>query len=238
MQFLKLSHEIITDKNITSNEFRIYTYLLSLYNEEKQCSFPSIETISINLNISVATVKKSIKRLAELKYIVIEKRKGASGNYNIYKKLKHLIESKIKQANKENKENKKIGVDSDGNKPVEGQICLEDIINKYEDKEDEERIEGDKAQSKIDNHENVRLARGVTNIDNSKFAKKILSLSDVYLVREAIKNFRKKKGKSATFLIQLLIDEYFRNGVQLSKCLMNLLNKGLKGSFILAPEMQ
>ena len=35
MQFLKLSYELITDKNITANEFRIYTYLLSLYNTEK-----------------------------------------------------------------------------------------------------------------------------------------------------------------------------------------------------------
>lgn len=236
MQFLKLSHEIITDKNITSNEFRIYTYLLSLYNEEKQCSFPSIETISKSINISVATVKKSIKRLAELNYISIEKRKGASGNYNIYKRLKHLIESKIKQVKKEPKEKKeekrKIGVDSDGNIPVEGQICLEDILSKCEEEEVEEITQQDKAQSKIDNHENVRLARSATNIDNSKFAKKVLSLSDTYLVREAIKNFKKKKGKSATFLIQLLVDEYFRNRVELSKCLVNLLSKGLKGNFI------
>lgn len=36
MQFLKLSYELITDKNITANEFRIYTYLLSLYNTEKK----------------------------------------------------------------------------------------------------------------------------------------------------------------------------------------------------------
>ena len=222
MQFLKLSHEIITDKNITSNEFRIYTYLLSLYNEEKQCSFPSIETISKNINISVATVKKGIKRLSELKYISIEKRKGASGNYNIYKRLKHLIENKLKQSNKE--ENKKIGVDSNGNIPVVGQIAVEDIL-KYEEEKRGKSIEED-------NHTNVRLARSVTNIDNSKFAKKILSLADEYLVREAIKNFRNKKGKSATFLIQLLIDEYFRNGVELSKSLVNLLNKGLKGSFI------
>lgn len=229
MQFLKLSHEIITDKNITSNEFRIYTYLLSLYNEEKQCSFPSIETISKNINISVATVKKGIKRLSELKYISIEKRKGASGNYNIYKRLKHLIENKVKQSNKE--ENKKIGVDSNGNIPVVGQIAVEDIL-KYEEEKRGKSIEEDKKQSKIDNHTNVRLARSVTNIDNSKFAKKILSLADEYLVREAIKNFRNKKGKSATFLIQLLIDEYFRNGIELSKSLVNLLNKGLKGSFI------
>ena len=30
----------MADKNITANEFRIYTYLLSLYNVEKQCSYP------------------------------------------------------------------------------------------------------------------------------------------------------------------------------------------------------
>ena len=28
-------------------------------------------------------------------------------------------------------------------------------------------------------------------------------------------------------------DEYFKNGVELSKCLVNLLNKGLKGNFVL-----
>lgn len=30
MKFLKIANELITDKNITSNEFRIYVYLLSL----------------------------------------------------------------------------------------------------------------------------------------------------------------------------------------------------------------
>ena len=49
MQFLKLSYELITDKNITSNEFRIYTYLMSLYNEKQGCSFPSIEVFLLTL---------------------------------------------------------------------------------------------------------------------------------------------------------------------------------------------
>ena len=34
MQFLKVSTKLITDKNVTANELRIYIYLLSLYNEE------------------------------------------------------------------------------------------------------------------------------------------------------------------------------------------------------------
>lgn len=95
MKFLKLSHDLIIDTNITSNEFRIYTYLLSLYNENKKCAYPSIETISNRLNISVATVKRSIKKLVELGYMVIEKKKGVAGNYNTYKELKHLIKNVV-----------------------------------------------------------------------------------------------------------------------------------------------
>ena len=93
MKFLKLSHDLIIDTNITSNEFRIYTYLLSLYNENKKCAYPSIETISNRLNISVATVKRSIKKLVELGYMIIEKKKGVAGNYNTYNELKHLIKN-------------------------------------------------------------------------------------------------------------------------------------------------
>lgn len=93
MKFLKLSHDLIIDTNITSNEFRIYTYLLSLYNENKKCAYPSIETISNRLNISVATVKRSIKKLVELGYMIIEKKKSVTGNYNTYKELKHLVKN-------------------------------------------------------------------------------------------------------------------------------------------------
>lgn len=93
MKFLKLSHDLIIDTNITSNEFRIYTYLLSLYNENKKCAYPSIETISNRLNISVATVKRSIKKLVELGYMIIEKKKSVAGNYNTYKELKHLVKN-------------------------------------------------------------------------------------------------------------------------------------------------
>ena len=223
MQFLKLSHELITDKNITSNEFRIYTYLLSLYNADKQCSYPSIEVISERLNISISTVKRSIKRLEELEYISIEKRKGLAGNFNIYKKLKHLITNTV------TKKVSKVGVDSNGEEPLDGQISVEEALQNIEE---EPKVQS--KQGSIDNHNNVRMARAVTNIDNSNFAKKILTLADEELVREAIRNFKRKKGKNATFLIQLLIDEYFIKGIELPLVLLNLLNKGLKGNLILS----
>lgn len=209
MRFLKLSHELIIDKNITSNEFRIYSYLLSLYNIEKECSYPSMEVISDRLNISVATVKRSIKKLAELGYITVEKRKGLAGNFNIYKKLKHIIEN-ISKVSKVEEPDEAIGTTKE---------LPQNIQN--------ENLEEFKV-SKIDNNTNVRLARSVTNIDKSNFAKKILSLADEELVREAIRSFKKKKGRNATFLIQMLVDEYYKAGIKFSQGMLNLLRKGLK----------
>ena len=220
MQFLKLSHELITDKNITSNEFRVYTYLLSLYNAEKQCSYPSIDIISERLNISISTVKRSIKRLEELEYISIEKRKGLAGNFSIYKKLKHLITTKV--INKKDK-TPKVGIDSNGEKPLNGQISVEEAL---ENIEEEPRVQS--KQASIDNHNNVRMARAVTNIDNSNFAKKILTIADEELLREAIRNFKKRRGRNATFLIQMLVDEYYKAGIKFSQGMLNLLRKGLK----------
>lgn len=220
MQFLKLSHELITDKNITSNEFRIYTYILSLYNADKQCSYPSLDVISERLNISISTVKRSIKRLEELEYISIEKRKGLAGNFNIYKKLKHIITTKV--INKKDKD-PKVGVDSNGEKSLNGQISVEEALQNIEE---EAKVQS--KQDSIDNHNNVRMARAVTNIDNSNFAKKILTLADEELLREAIRNFKKRRGRNATFLIQMLVDEYYKAEIKFSQGMLNLLRKGLK----------
>ncbi|MDU2155771.1 helix-turn-helix domain-containing protein [Clostridium sp.] len=216
MQFLKLSTELITDTNITSNEFRIYTYLLSLYSQEKQCSYPSIDVISERLNISIATVKRSIKKLSELGYITIEKRKGLAGNFNVYRKLKHLISNVVikKNANKDTK----VRVNSNGGKPIDGQISVEDALQDIEEVQSE-------TINRLDNSTNVRLARSVTNIDNSNFAKKVLSLADKDIVRDTIKDFKNKRGKTPTFLIKLLVDQYYKAGINLSKPLLNLLKK-------------
>lgn len=211
MRFLKLSHELIIDKNITSNEFRIYTYLLSLYNTEKQCSYPSIEVIAERLSISISTVKRSIKKLIELNYITVEKRKGLAGNFNIYKKLKHLITNTVIREVNEAK------IDINKEKTID-----------IKEQKDDEILNAQSEKNKIDNHINVRLARAVTNIDKSNFAKKILTLANEESVREAIRNFKKKKGRNATFLIQMLVDEYYKNGIRFSQGMLNLLKKGLK----------
>lgn len=103
MQFLKVPYELITDKNINANEYRVYTFLMSLYNEKKKCAYPSIETIAKSINLSSRTVKKCISNLVKLGYMIIEKRKCVKGNYNTYKNLKYLIKNINKKEPKKNK---------------------------------------------------------------------------------------------------------------------------------------
>lgn len=224
MQFLKLSYELIT-----ANEFRIYTYLLSLYNTEKNCSYPSLEAISKNLGICLSTVKKSIKRLEELRYIKIQKRKGLAGNFNIYKNLKHIVninKKAIKTKEIVKKLNDKVFYKDEKVNDENKENDTNNISNDKDAKSDE--IENNHNKNNIDSHINVSLARAVTNVDNSNFAKKILSLANTEVVRETIKIFKKKRGKTPTFLISLMIDEYCRRGSNFPIGMSNLLKSTLE----------
>ena len=129
IQFLQIDFNLITDTRITSNEFRIYAYLLSLYNDNKKCSYPSLETIANKLNISLTTVKKSIKRLAELGYMKIEKKKTDRGFFNTYTSFKNMIKKINKKSSKKAKDNKTTPVDSNGEKPLDGQVHVDELLD-------------------------------------------------------------------------------------------------------------
>ena len=60
-------------------------------------------------------------------------------------------------------------------------------------------------------------------------------MCDEEIVREAIRSFKTKKGKSATFLIQLVVDEYFKAKVNFSNRLLNLLKSGLRNPYLTQP---
>ena len=194
ISFLKLDTNLITDTSINSNEFRIYTYLLSLYNQEKKCAYPSLETISTKLNISLSTVKRAIKHLTELRYISVEKKKAQIGNHNIYTRLKHLI----------------------GTKKTE----ITDIKTAEEIKEE-----------KIDNHENVRLARKHTDVDNSKAIGELLTLMSKKNVREGIKNFNNKLAKgiwkknTVSNLFREIVQVYYKLGEKMHYKVFNYYRK-------------
>lgn len=63
-EVIAVREDIIKDKNITSIDYRVYTYLLSLERED----VINLDKIAKELNLDVKQVMKSIIRLAELGY--------------------------------------------------------------------------------------------------------------------------------------------------------------------------
>lgn len=63
-EVIAVREDIIKDKNITSEDYRVYTYLLSLERKETI----DVEQIAIDLNLDINQAMKSIIRLAELGY--------------------------------------------------------------------------------------------------------------------------------------------------------------------------
>lgn len=230
MQFLKLSYELITDKNITSNEFRIYTYLISLYNEKQGCSFPSIEVIAERTTVSIATVKRSVKKLVELGYMIVEKQKAKIGNYNKYTNFKHLVSDKKASLKTEKAEDKKgTPVDSNGEVPVEGQIHISDVI---EDDEKVEILTVEERKKKDElNNDSVRIARKYTNVEGNGYAISILACLNAEIVREAGYRFKnqlelgKLKLNCVSNFLRVVVDKYFEKGIDFPTKVFNMLKK-------------
>ena len=203
MKFLKLSHDLITDTNITSNEFRIYTYLLSLYNENKKCAYPSIEIISNRLNISVATVKRSIKRLVELGYMIIEKKKSVAGNYNTYKELKHLIKNVADTTKKvvKNVVNKVVNE----RKPVIVSDCKESGV----------QLEIEELNPYSREHQ-AKISLVLKNVKNlTKKQMFLIGDMDLETLRKAIFRFKKStKTHTFAFLVECYYTECGINGLE------------------------
>lgn len=227
MQFLKLSYELITDKNITSNEFRIYTYLMSLYNDKQGCSFPSIEVIAERTTISMATVKRSIKKLVELGYMIVEKQKAKIGNFNKYTNFKHLVLDKESATKTEIK--KVSPVDSNGEVPVEGQIHISEVeedVEKVQILTPAERKEHDKL-----NNDSVRIARKYTDVDGNGYAIAILACLDAEIVKAAGYRFKNQlelgnlKLNCVSNFLRVVVDKYYEKGIDFPTKAFNMLKK-------------
>jgi predicted transcriptional regulator len=193
MQFTKVANELITDKNISANEFRIYVYLLSLYNEKKKMAFPSYETISNRTGISISTIRRSIKHLVFLGYMAIEKVKGVSGNHNTYKRFKYLVKKAIKEVKTSyNDLFNKIRNDS---KSVDNISSLNDYCN--------EDVETKPYKKDHENKISLCLKYGIKLTYKQE---KLLGCFNLDLLRNALKVFKKKNGRNFSFLIDLYYD--------------------------------
>lgn len=87
---LFFDQSLVFDSNISGNDFRIYTFLMAIYEEEKTASTISNNTLSEKVNIPLNEVKESIGHLIDIHYI--SKKDNPSLNDdtdNIYFNFKH-----------------------------------------------------------------------------------------------------------------------------------------------------
>lgn len=84
--FTNILNKLITDKNISTAEYRILCYLLMRAGNQDVC-YPSLNTISNDIDISLSTVKRAIPELMHKGYIkkINRKRKNGSSTSNLYK---------------------------------------------------------------------------------------------------------------------------------------------------------
>ena len=94
--YTQISNDVY--KLTNGNEFKIYCYLCSNYNEETGCSSPSFNTIAKDCKMSKATVQREIKRLEEIGLIKILKFTEKTNQYtnNMYRIYYPIIKEEEK----------------------------------------------------------------------------------------------------------------------------------------------
>lgn len=210
MQFFKLSYELINDINITPSEYRIYTYLMSRYNAEKNCAYPSIEVISENTGVSIATIKRTIKSLSDKGYMIIEKKKGINGNYNTYKDFKHIIitgeteKSTSKEEVKPVKSETKEEVKKEINKPLVVSDCKESGV--------QIGIE-ELCPYSTEHQQKISLVLK-QNVKLTEKQEWLIGSMELEILRKSIFRFRKStKTNSFAFLLECYFSECSLNGI-------------------------
>ena len=84
--FTNILNKLITDKNISTAEYRILCYLLMRAGNQDTC-YPSLNTISADTDISLSTVKRAIPELVKKGYLkkINRKKTNGSATSNLYK---------------------------------------------------------------------------------------------------------------------------------------------------------
>ncbi len=92
-KFTTILNKIITDKNVSGNEFKILCYLCMRSVTDNSC-FPSLDTIHQDTGIGLTTVKNTIPKLVEAGYIVKINRKKSNGcsTSNLYRLTDKVLE--------------------------------------------------------------------------------------------------------------------------------------------------
>lgn len=136
---LKTMLNINSDTNLKPSEKILLSSLILYHSHTDGYSYPNYEHLMITLSTNrKATVSDTLKALEEKKYITIKKGRGNKNLYFIHKYLFYVGEETKKQK-KPTEEPKELPVDSNGKKPLENQIHVDEVI--LEDPEDKKVIQ-------------------------------------------------------------------------------------------------
>ena len=83
--YTNILNKLITDKNISTAEYRILNYLLMRAGNQDVC-YPSLNTIAADTDIGLSTVKRAIPSLAKKGYLkkINRKKDNGSATSNLY----------------------------------------------------------------------------------------------------------------------------------------------------------
>ncbi|NOW08083.1 helix-turn-helix domain-containing protein [Clostridium beijerinckii] len=136
---LKTMLNINNDTNLKPSEKILLSSLILYHSHTDGYSYPNYEHLMITLSTNrKATVSDTLKALEEKKYITIKKGRGNKNLYFIHKYLFYVGEE-TKKKEKPTEELKELPVDSNGKKPLENQIHVDEVIQ--EDSEDKKVIQ-------------------------------------------------------------------------------------------------
>lgn len=147
--------------------------------------------------------------------MIIEKKKGINGNYNKYKSFKYLVRDKNTLSTSITK---KVFERETELTPLEENAMIE-----YTRKNQlEMKIPNPIAYSENTNPYTKEDSQKISlvlkqNINLSTKQMDIISYMDIELLKESLKNFKKKKGKYFNFLLELYIDISLEKGIEIEQ---------------------
>lgn len=133
--FTIANSDLLLNKDLTVNDKMIYLYL-RLYGGQNRLAFTGLERMSEEINLSINTIRKSLKNLEGKKYIKITKEKQKHGYYlNNYHIFDPYNNNQEKIFDKENSIKKEQPIkDSSDNENLKIKKACEDIISYLNDK--------------------------------------------------------------------------------------------------------
>src|SRR4051812_20712246 len=81
MEFVMKIEKSPSGHQLSSNEFSVLDYLAWRHNETAHCAWPSVATIAIARHLSVSSVSRVLRTLADKRVIVIVAGKQAGGTF-------------------------------------------------------------------------------------------------------------------------------------------------------------